>query len=296
MPGAEVDVAIVTWNTRDLTLEALASLTTVAPAGTRILVRDNGSTDGTADAIRQKFPDVEVDAGTENLGFAAGVNTMLRRSSAPWILLLNSDAWPEPGAIETMLAFGRARPAAAVVAPRLLRPDGELEHSAWVFPSVRVTVGAAARPRRYAWDHDEPRTVDWAVGAALLIRRRALDQIGELDESLFMYAEDLEWCWRARDAQWQVWLCPDAVVRHVGNASGAQKYGDGQAAAWIDSAIRVYRRRHGSASTLAWRTANAAASVVQRSRARRTGDTGRADYWSGQLRAWVRGSSSSGSE
>jgi hypothetical protein len=291
---AVVDVAIVTWNTRDLTLDALATLVDVAPPGTRILVRDNGSTDGTADAIRARFPEAEyphldLDPGSDNLGFAAGVNTILRRSTAPWVLLLNSDAWPEPGAIETLISFASARPAAAAAAPRLLRPDGELERSAWMFPSVRVTVGAALRRSRYSWDHDEARAVDWAVGAALLIRRRALDQIGPLDESLFMYAEDLEWCWRVRDTQWQVWFCPDAVVRHVGNASGAQRYGPRQAAAWIGNSILVYRRRHSAAATLAWRLANAGASVLERIRAQRAGDLGRADYWRGQLRAWIRG-------
>lgn len=289
-PGNDplIDVAVVTWNTRDLTVQALAALIANAPHRTRILVRDNGSTDGTAAAIAEKLPEVDLDAGRENLGFAGGVNTILRRSSAPWVLLLNSDAWPEPGAIETLVEFAQARPAAAAVAPKLLRPDDTLEHSAWVFPSVRVTVGAALQPDRYTWDHDAAKVVDWAVGAALLIRRQALDQIGLLDESLFMYAEDLDWCWRVRDAQWQVWFCPDAVVRHVGNASGDQMYGPRQAAAWIASAVKVYRRRNGAAAAAVWRLANAGASMVQRHRARRRGDAGRADYWSGQLRAWLR--------
>jgi hypothetical protein len=289
MSSAEVDVAIVTWNTRDLTLDALAALTEVAPEGTRILVRDNGSADGTADAIAAKFPDVELDAGLDNLGFAGGVNTILRRSSAPWVLLLNSDAWPEPGAIETLLAFGQARPAAAVVAPRLLHPDGTLELSAWPFPSVRVATLSALRPQRFVWPHDQPRAVDWIVGAALLIRRRALDQIGELDESTFMYAEDVEWCWRARDAQWQAWLCPDAVVRHVGNASAAQKYGSRQPAAWVASTVSVYRRRHSAMNTTVWRLANGIGAALQQRQAKQGGDADRAAYWQVMRRAWLRG-------
>lgn len=289
MPAAEVDVAIVTWNTRDLTLEALTALTAVAPAGTRILVRDNASTDGTADAIAARYPEIEVDPGTENLGFAGGVNTILRRSSAPWVLLLNSDAWPEPGAIETLLAFGNDRPAAAAVAPRLLRPGGEPEPSAWAFPSFRVAVLSALQPRRFVWAHDQPRAVDWIVGAALLIRRRALDQIGEFDESTFMYAEDVDWCWRARDAQWQVWFCPDAVVRHVGNASGSQKYGSGQPGAWVASTITVYRRRHSLANTLLWRLVNGIGAAARLRAARRGGDPDRAAYWRVMRRAWLRG-------
>jgi GT2 family glycosyltransferase len=290
MSGAvpAVDVAMVTWNTRDVTLEALATLIDLAPEGTKVFVRDNGSTDGTAEAIAEKLPTVNLDAGTSNLGFAAGVNTILRRSTAPWVLLLNSDAWPEAGAIERLVEFATQHPLAAAVAPRLLRPDGQLERSAWVFPSTRVSIGAALRPARYDWPHAEARAVDWAVGAALLIRRSALDQIGELDESLFMYAEDLEWCWRARDAHWQIWFCPDAVVRHVGNASGAQRYGAGQPAAWIASAVQVYRRRHGRMRTVAWRLASAAMAALVRRRAQRAGDPDRANYWAVQLRAWLR--------
>src|SRR3954451_24854374 len=106
MAGSDalVDVAIVTWNTRETTLEAIASLLAAEPAGMlQVLVRDNASSDGTAEAIAAAYPEVALDAGEANLGFAGGVNTMLQRSTAPWCLLLNSDAWPEPGAISRMV-------------------------------------------------------------------------------------------------------------------------------------------------------------------------------------------------
>ncbi len=286
--ASEIDVAVVTWNTRDITLDALTRLSASEAAGRiRILLRDNGSTDGTAAAIAERLPTVDIEAGTENLGFAAGVNTVIRRSTAPWLLLLNSDAWPEPGAISALLDCAARHPRAAAVAPRLERPDGALEPSTWPLPSLRVGISSAVRPGRYLWAHDAERAVDWAVGAAWLIRRSALDEIGEFDESLFMYGEDLDWCWRAAEAGWQIWFTPAAVVRHIGNASGAQRYGDRQPAAWIANSIVVYRRRHSAAVTRAWQLANSLGAVLAARRARRAGNAELARLWSVQIRAWL---------
>jgi GT2 family glycosyltransferase len=282
-----VDVAIVTWNTRETTLEAVKSLLAAAPEGARVLVRDNASTDGTAAALAAAYPDVEVEAGDRNLGFAGGVNTILRRSTAPWVLLLNSDAWPEPDTIRRLIDCAERHPRAAAVAPKLLRPDGRLEPSAWPFPSLRVTAASALRRDRNIWPHDAERKVDWAVGAAWLVRRTALDQVGLLDDSLFMYAEDLEWCWRAREAGWEVWFTPDAVVRHIGNQSGAQQFGAAQPAAWIANSVAVYRRRHGAVATKVWRLANAASAAVHARRARRTGDAAGAEQLRQQRQAWL---------
>jgi len=284
----EVDVAVVTWNTGEVTLDALTALAKAEASGTvRVLVRDNGSMDGTAEAIAAKFPDIELDAGTVNLGFAGGVNTILARSRAPWVLLLNSDAWPEPEAIGRMIACAERHPRAAAVAPKLLRPDDTLEPSTWPFPSLRVAVRAALQPVRYLWAHDTERSIDWAVGAALLIRRAALDEIGHLDDSLFMYGEDLDWCWRAREAGWQIWFTPAAVVRHIGNASGSKRYGAGQPAAWIANSIVVYRRRHSAVATRAWQLANSAGAVLAARRAKRAGNPDGRSHWRSQVRPWL---------
>ena len=156
-------------------------------------------------------------AGAENLGYAAAMNRLLDRSDGPWFLALNSDAWPEPGAVARLVAVAERHPRAAVVAPRLERPDGTLEHSTHPFPSVTVAAVTAVglykrlghRRARHlllegAWSHDEARPVDWAVGAAWLMRREAVLDVGPFDESFFMYVEDLEWCWRARARGWEV--------------------------------------------------------------------------------------------
>ena len=297
-----VDVGVVTWNTRDLTVEALRRLLdTPTACELRLLVRDNASTDGTADAIASRVPEAELDRGDANLGFAAGVNTLLVRSDAPWFLALNSDAWPEPGAIDRMVAIAERYPRAAAVAPRLERPDGQLEHSTHRFPSVSLAIAAALGPavigRRRArdlllesaWTHDEPCDVDWAVGAALLLRRAALDELGGFDERYFMYVEDLEWCWRAARAGWTVRFEPGAVVRHVGNASGARAYGERRTAEYLRNTYRFYRSTHGPLSTAAFQAANAVGAVRLWAQGALQNDGEMARHWRSQVGIHVRG-------
>ena len=297
-PRPRVDVGVVTWNTRDLTVSCLRRLVdSDQGCDVRVLVHDNGSSDGTAAAVRSDVPEADVEAGTENLGFAAAVNRLLARSDAPWFVTLNSDAWPEPGALGRLVAAAEAEPSAAAVAPRLERPDGELEHSTHPFPSARVAATYAFGLYRWLpdrrldelalegwWAHDRPRDVDWAVGAALLLRRAAIDDVGPLDERFFMYAEDLEWCWRARQRGWTIRFEPAAVVRHVGNASGRSNYGDRRTAAYLRNTYRFYGAEHGAGATMLYRGLNAIAAgrhwLADRVRGRRE----RAAWWAGQVR------------
>jgi GT2 family glycosyltransferase len=263
----------------------------------RLLVRDNGSTDGTADRVKDRVPEAEVDAGSENLGFAAGVNRLLTKSTAPWVLLLNSDAWPEPGAIGRLVETARAHPRAAAVAARLERPDGTLEHSTFPFPSLRIAAIMAFRRQRLspgraeelmlegAWAHDKARAVDWAVGAALLLRREALVSVGGFDERFFMYAEDLEWCWRARRQGWEIWFEPSALVRHVGNVSGVKRYGDRRTNAYMANTYRFFESEHGKLAAIAYRGLNLAGCAIRYVAARRARDEELARYWRIQLGA-----------
>lgn len=292
-----VDVGVVTWNTRDLTVSALRRLLdTDQGCQLRLLVRDNASSDGTADAIARAVPEADVDAGRDNLGFAAGMNSVLARSDAPWFLALNSDAWPEPGAVGALVDTALRHPGAAAVAPRLERPDGELEHSTHPFPSLRVAALTAAGGERWlgrraaglllvpAWQHDVARAVDWAVGAALLMRREAVDDIGGFDERFFMYVEDLEWCWRAHRHGWEIRFEPGAIVRHVGNASGRVGYGDSRTAAYLRNTYRFYRREHGLAATLGLRSLYAAGALRLYVLGKIRRDEGLARFWGRQIR------------
>jgi GT2 family glycosyltransferase len=294
-----VDIGVVTFNTAELTTRALRGLLDQDHGcDLRLLIRDNGSTDGTPDAIAAKLPEASLDASGDNVGFAAGMNSLLARSDAPWFLALNSDAWPEPGAIATLVAAGERFPTAAAVAPRLERPDGTLEHSTHPFPSVGLAALLATGawrllgPERLEalalqghWDHRRARPVDWAVGAALLMRRTAVEHVGGFEERFFMYAEDLEWCWRARQHGWDIRFEPSAVVRHVGNASGASAYGSRRTAAYMRNTYRFYRSQHGALATGAYRAMNLLGSGRRYAGSRLRRRRGEAAFWAEQLRA-----------
>lgn len=284
---------MVTYNTRELTVDVLRRLLdTDQGCDLTLYVRDNGSSDGTPDEIRARVPEAHLDADCDNLGFAAGVNRLLARSSAPWFLALNSDAWPEPGAIGALVNAAEAHSEAAAVAPRLERPDGVLEHSTHPFPSLWVALTVAsglqrAVPRQWRealllegeWLHDRPRAVGWAVGAALLLRRRAVDEIGGFDERFFMYAEDLEWCWRARRRGWSVWFEPRALVRHVGNASGADAYGATRTTAYLHNTYRFYEQEHGKLAARSYRAVNMVGCIRVSVMAFLGRDPERSRYW-----------------
>ena len=281
-----VDVGVVTWNTRDVTVEALRRLlATDTGADVRVLVRDHASADGTADAVAALG--VDVDRAADNPGFAAGVNALLRRSDADWFLALNPDAWPTPGALGRLVATLERHPGAAVVSPALQRPDATPEPAGLPFPTVGGVARTLLSPQQPALPPTtEP--VDWVVFAAPLFRRSALKDVGPLDESFHMYAEDLEWCWRARRRGWEVLVEPAATVVHVGNASGAQAYGDHRGAAVAASTDRFLRRTRGRPVALAYRGLAAAGAARQWAGARRAGDTGRAAYWARETRAQLR--------
>jgi N-acetylglucosaminyl-diphospho-decaprenol L-rhamnosyltransferase len=299
----DVDVGVVTWNTRDLVVENLRRLLdSEQRCRIRLLVRDNGSTDGTPAAVREWVPEAELDADERNLGFAAGMNRLLRRGTAPWFLALNPDAWPERGAVAELVGAGEKLPTAAAVAPRIERPDGTLEHSTHPFPSLRMALlhalgGRWWLPRRVLeremleghWCHDVSRPVHWAVGAALLMRRSLLAEVGLFDEGFFMYAEDMEWCWRVHHAGYDVLFEPRARFRHVGNASGQQAFGAGRVDVETASALRFHHLTHGRLSTAAYRYVSAAAATELWAGARLRGDHVAAERWSRQARALVRG-------
>jgi GT2 family glycosyltransferase len=226
MPDPEVSVIVVSFNALPWLERCLESV-----RGHETIVVDNGSTDGSVDLVRSRFPEVRL-VEQENLGMGAGNNAGMRLAGGRYFLLLNSDAWAEEGAIGRLVAFAEARPDAAVVGPRLVNPDGTLQRSVRAFPTVwRLATEylflrkLAPRSRLlnplYVGDfrHDEAREVDWVTGAALLVRRDAADAVGLFDEDFFMFSEEADWMFRFREAGWKVWFDPDARVVHVGGAS-----------------------------------------------------------------------------
>ena len=195
------------------------------------VVVDNGSTDGTVTFVRERFPEVRV-VESENRGLGAGWNVGIRETESRYVLIQNADAWLVGDALERLVAFADSRPRAAVVAPRLLYPDGRLQRSVRGFPTLwRLATEyfflrkLAPRTRVlnafYAggFEHDEVRESEFVMGACMLVRRSAIDEVGLLDEDFFLFSEETDWCYRFRQAGWKVVFFPGAECVHVGGAS-----------------------------------------------------------------------------
>ncbi len=226
MASGDVAAVVVTYDAKPWIERCLESL-----AGTTTVVVDNGSSDGTVELVRQRFPDVEL-VERENLGLAAGWNDGIRRTSGRYVLLMNSDAWLVGDAASRLVTFADRRPEAAIIAPRLLNQDGSLQRSVRGFPTLwrlateyfflrKLAPRSPVLNGFYAggFDHDEVREAEFVMGACMLVRRSAIDQVGLLDEDFFLFSEETDWCYRFRQAGWQVLFFPGAECVHVGGAS-----------------------------------------------------------------------------
>jgi GT2 family glycosyltransferase len=198
-------------------------------------VLDNDSRDGTPECVASEAPWARLVRTGANLGYAKAVNRGITETSGALVLVLNPDCvWP-PGAIHALAAWLASHPRCGIAAPRILNPDGTVEYSARAYPDSftflfnRYSLLTRLWPgnpwsRRYLlldWDHASPRSVDWVSGAAMLVRRAAIDAVGGMDEAFFMFNEDVDWCRRMNDAGWSVDYVPDAtVVHHIGASKG----------------------------------------------------------------------------
>ena len=257
---APVTVAVVSWNTRDLLADCLASL---EGEDVEVWVVDNASTDGSPELVRERFPGVELVASADNLGFGPAVNLVAERTTSPWLAIANADIALEPGALATLLRAGAADPGAGCLAPRLILPDGSTQHSVFAFPSVPYTLALNAGLAHVVpglgdrlamvgrWDTERARRVPWAIAAFLLVRREAWDAAGGFDPEQWMYAEDLDLGWRLHRAGWATRYVPDARVHHHSSASTEQAWGDGKVERWQRSTYAWMLRRRGAARTRA---------------------------------------------
>jgi GT2 family glycosyltransferase len=246
-----VSALIVSYNTRELTLEAIRSV--VAEPDVETIVVDNASHDGSADAIISAFPKVELIRSEANLGFAGGVNLAARAARGEALLVLNSDARLERGALNLLRDLLDSEPRAGLVAPALHYPDGRPQASAFRFPGL-TQVYLDLFPIDRLMDtringritSAQPVEIDHPLGACMLIRRAAWEGVGPLDEGYFMYLEEVDWCRRARLRAWQIWYQPLAVAVHHGGSSTRQQPDAMFAQLWR-SRLRYYARFHGPA-------------------------------------------------
>ena len=220
---AAVVVSYESRGTLEACLDSLA-LDTSVPIET--VVVDNASRDGSAEAVRARFPGVSVVDNAENFGFARACNQGARATRAPLLLFLNPDATLEPGALATLAALFEARPRLGVAGPRTLGAKGEIQVSTGPDLSLvsewgqrRLVLGVARRDPRILAEvdalHSRERSADWVSGACLMARREAFDAVSGFDEAFFLYEEDADLCRRIRAAGYGVVFTPAAVVRHA---------------------------------------------------------------------------------
>jgi GT2 family glycosyltransferase len=257
LPETLLSVLIVNFNTRLLTCQCLRSLLPEARTlGAQVIVVDNGSTDGSLEAIGAEFPEVEVMALDGNLGFGAANNRAAARSAARYLLLLNSDTIVHTGALQALIDCANMYSDAGAVGARLLNADGSLQLSCWRFPTLwRATAETfgllrlIGRPSNYRpADYDTVRRVDFAIGACLLVDRQAFVQVGGFDEAFFMYAEETDLCRRLRAIGKYVYYTPASVVTHLG---GGSKLSSADQFRQFNAATELYFSKHYGAGVVA---------------------------------------------
>lgn len=229
--GAAPDVSIIVtnYNTRDLLRACFASMEgRLGRPWLEVILVDNASADGSAEMTREEFPDVRVFVQERNEGFAHANNRGIRASCGRHVLILNSDTEIVDDALERMRDHMDVHPDIGALGARLLNTDGTVQLSCRSFPSYRTvlfhrySLMTRLFPRnRYSAEylmtdtnHDETMDVDWVSGACMMVRRETMDAVGLLDEGFFMYAEDVDWCYRMKQAGWRVCYLPQAEVRH----------------------------------------------------------------------------------
>jgi N-acetylglucosaminyl-diphospho-decaprenol L-rhamnosyltransferase len=223
---SDVAAVVVTYNALPWLEQCLASL-----RGCDAIVVDHGSSDGTVRFVRERFPDARL-VEEENRGLAFGWNTGIARTNGRYVMLLNSDAWLHEGALDALVAFADAQPRAAVIGPRLRNTDGTLQRSVRGFPTLWRLATEYLFLRKLAprsqmlnafyaggFAHDEVHEAEFLMGAVLLVRREAIEQVGPADDAFFLFSEETDWCYRFVKAGWKVLFFPGAEATHVYAAS-----------------------------------------------------------------------------
>jgi hypothetical protein len=228
-----LSVIVVSWNTRELLRECLASVETqLARADHETIVVDNASADGSGEMVAAEFPRVRLIRSAANVGFGRGNNIGMAEARGEFFLLLNSDARLVDASLLRLAELLRGRPEVGVVGPRLRFEDGRLQWSAHRFASPgrlaleELGLYKLLAPARRAevllggyWDHDREREVDWVTGACMMLRRAVFEQTGGFDPRIFLYGEEVEWCHRIRGRGWTIVFSPAAEAIHRGHAS-----------------------------------------------------------------------------
>jgi GT2 family glycosyltransferase len=258
----DISISLVNTNNRELLLACLATLPAAAREVTlETILIDNASTDGSAEAVREAYPDVQVVAREHRHGFGANHNEAIHRATGRYVLILNEDTELHEGCLDVLVRFMDQNPRVGAAGPRILNPDGSDQPSAFHFPSPGRVALTTLTLQRAGWIQsggEKPRRVDWVCGAAIIARRAALNAIGGFDERLFIYSEDPDLCLRLRDVGYVTAYVPMASLVHHENAttSGVPERRIYQ----MERSRALYtRKHHGKAGELAVRGLTASA-------------------------------------
>lgn len=224
----KLSIIILNYKTKGLLKQCLKGIKSFKlPFDYETIVVDNNSKDSSCQMIKEEFPYVKLIALEKNKGFAGGMNEGIKKAQGNYLLLMNPDIAILNNAIEKMIEFLEKHPQVALVAPKLINPDGSVQTSCRRFPDIWVLIARRSplgkvpyfkkKIKKFLmldWDHKENRPVDWVLGACMLVRRKAIEEVGLLDERFFLYLEDVDWCRRFWEKGWQVYYLADTEMVH----------------------------------------------------------------------------------
>ncbi|HOX15148.1 MAG TPA: glycosyltransferase family 2 protein [Smithellaceae bacterium] len=219
-----ISIIIVNWNTKDLLRDCLDSIyKTIDPLTYEIIVVDNASSDGSMAMLAAEYPQVKIIANKENRGFGAANNQGFAVMEGRYALLINTDAILTAGAVQKLWDFAEANPRAAIVCGQLLNADGSKQNSIAAFPTlltlaVNTSLLEYLFPRRYPskrYGHAGPLEVDSAIGACMMIRKKALDEVSFFDDRYFFFFEETDMAYAMNRAGWRIYQVPDALIYHL---------------------------------------------------------------------------------
>jgi hypothetical protein len=271
----DLTLIIVNWNTRQLLLDCLESVfQDIARTPRRqidVIVVDNASTDDSAAVLRKQYAQVTLIENESNIGFAAANNQGIRCSKSDYVYLLNSDTILGEHALQAMLDYADSHPSVGALGAQLKNPDGSLQVSASPAPTLvrelwRLfhldTIKPLAIYPMQAWPQDQARPVDTILGASMLIRKKALDASGLMDEAYFMYSEEVDLCLQLRRHGWEIHWLPEATVLHYGGQSTRQA----SKAMFLHlyaGKVRYFRKNHGRLDAVLYKAILAAAAIAR---------------------------------
>ena len=240
----DVSIIIVNWNTKKLLLDCIRSIhETVKNISFEIWLIDNASSDGSVEAVKQNYPDVKILQNTKNLGFAAANNIALERMCGQYALLLNTDTILTNGAVEDLFDFMEKNQDAGMACGQLLNQDGSKQNSIANFPGMLSLLGNESLlqilfPKKFPGkrrEYKKPVEVDSCIGACLMVRKKAMDEVGLLDKRYFFFFEETDWAYRMKQAGWKIYFVPSARIFHIQGQTVGHK---------ASSRIMFYRSRY----------------------------------------------------